>query len=85
MDISVKQSTEVESDLASPIPDEDKCTRCLGYGETGWATTTFYNKKTGKRKRITIFGPAVWWIFNTNELIGMTKKQVDIPVEELQT
>jgi hypothetical protein len=81
--VSVGQKESVTKDLAGPIPDEEKCPRCLGYGETGWATTTFWNKKTCKKKRITIFGPAVWWLFDTKELIEMTGQQLAVKTEDL--
>ncbi len=82
--ISVKDSGAIAKDLSAPLTEAERCPRCLGYGETGWAYTTLRNKKTGKRKRLTIFGPAVFWIFDTKELIEMTKQQVNIPVDELQ-
>lgn len=60
-----------------------QCSRCLGYGETGWATSVFWNKRTGERKRIKIFGPAVFWLFDTKELIPMQGKSLQIKAEDL--
>lgn len=60
-----------------------QCARCLGYGETGWATSVFWNKRTGERKRIKIFGPAVFWLFDTKELIKVQGKDLKIQSEDL--
>jgi len=81
--ISIKNRDAIVKDLVGPLSEAEKCTRCLGYGVTGWATTTFYNKKTRKRRRLTIFGPAVFWVFDTKELVGLTKQQVAVAEEDL--
>ncbi len=59
------------------------CPRCLGYGVTGWATTRFLDLRTGKRSKIRVFGPAFFGMYNTNETIPFTGKQMRIPVEDL--
>lgn len=62
---------------------EETCSRCLGYGETGWATTTVWNKRTGERKRIRIFGPGVFWLFDTKEILKVQGKDMKISQEDL--
>ena len=62
---------------------KEKCSRCLGYGETGWATTTVWNKRTGERKRIRIFGPGVFWLFDTKEILKVQGKDMKISQEDL--
>lgn len=59
------------------------CPRCLGYGVTGWATTRFLDLRTGRRSRIRVFGPAFFSMYNTEEVIPFTGKQMRIPVEDL--
>lgn len=59
------------------------CPRCLGYGVTGWATTRFLDLRTGRRSRIRVFGPAFFGVYNTEELIPFSGKQMRIPVEDL--
>jgi len=62
---------------------EATCDRCLGYGETGWATTRFLDLGSGRRTRIRIFGPAVWPLYSTEELVPFSKRQMNISVGEL--
>ena len=59
------------------------CPRCLGYGVTGWATTRFLDYRTNRRSRIKVFGPAFFGLYNTEELIPFTGKQVRVAVEDL--
>ena len=59
------------------------CPRCLGYGVTGWATTKFYDLRENKKSKIRVFGPAFFGIYNTEELIPFTGKQMRIPVEDM--
>ena len=59
------------------------CPRCLGYGVTGWATTRFFDLRTGKRTKIRVFGPAFWGLYDTTERVPFTAKQMRIPVEDL--
>jgi len=59
------------------------CPRCLGYGVTGWATTRFLDLRSGRRSRIKVFGPAFFGMYNTEELIPFTGKQLKIAVEDL--
>lgn len=61
----------------------ESCDRCLGWGVTGWATTTLLNRRTGRRNRIRVFGPAFFWLYDTRELLPFSKKQLRIPVEDL--
>jgi len=77
-------------DGEGPSPDCDYCKgtgevcpRCLGYGVTGWATTRFLDLRNGKRSRIRVFGPAFFGMYNTNETIPFTGKQMRVPVEDL--
>jgi hypothetical protein len=60
-----------------------KCSRCLGYGETGWGTTIFFNKRSAKKQQITVFGPAVFWLFNTKEFVRFQGKALQIKKEDL--
>jgi hypothetical protein len=60
-----------------------KCPRCLGYGETGWSTTVFFNKRSARKQQITIFGPAVFWLFNTKEFVRFQGKALQIKREDL--
>jgi len=59
------------------------CPRCLGYGVTGWATTRFLNYNNNKRSRVKVFGPAFFGMYNTEEIVPFTGKQMRIPVEDL--
>jgi predicted peroxiredoxin len=62
---------------------EEKCPRCLGYCETGYAISTIWNKRTGERKRLKIFGPGVFWLFDTKELLRVQGKDMKIEQEDL--
>jgi len=77
-------------DGTGPSPDceyckgsGEVCPRCLGYCTTGWATTRFLDLRTGRRSRIKVFGPAFFGMYNTNETIPFTGKQMRIPIEDL--
>ena len=59
------------------------CKRCLGYGKTGWATTTFYNYSKNKHKSIRVFGPAFWGLYDTKQQFLPTSGAMKIPVEDL--
>jgi len=59
------------------------CTRCLGHGETGWATTSFYDFKRNRHRSIRVFGPAFWGLYNTKEQFLPTGRARKIPVEDL--
>lgn len=59
------------------------CSRCLGYGVTGWATTRFLDLNTGRKSRVRVFGPAFFGLYNTEELVPFTGKQMRIEVEDL--
>lgn len=59
------------------------CQRCLGYGKTGWATTTFYDFAKNKHKSIRVFGPAFWGLYNTKEQFLPSAGAMKIPVEDL--
>ena len=59
------------------------CGRCNGYGKSGWARTTLYNKNTGERRRLTIKGPAFWDLYATEELVPLSQKQRRIATDDL--
>jgi hypothetical protein len=59
------------------------CKRCLGYGKTGWATTTFYDFARNKHKSIRVFGPAFWGLYDTKQQFLPTSGAMKIPVEDL--
>jgi len=63
--------------------EAEVCPRCLGYGVTGWETCRLLDLRTGVRKRVRIFGPAVFHLFSTEEMIPLTKKQMNIRAEDL--
>jgi len=65
------------------------CDRCLGYGVTGWATTRFVDFRrqaywvSRRTKKIRVFGPAFWGLYDTEERIPILQKALKIPVEDL--
>lgn len=63
--------------------EPETCPRCLGYGVTGWETCRLLDLRTGVRKRVRIFGPAVYHLYSTEEMIPLTKKQTNIKAEDL--
>lgn len=87
-DLVPPEDTELEPNVVLG-PDgraqrsEDLCPRCLGYGETGWATTKFLDLRSGRRTRIKIFGPAFWGLYDTEEIVALTNKQLKIGVDDL--
>ena len=82
----VEPSTWLTYFPKDPEPDSsegDMCPRCLGYGITGWATTRFLDNRTGGHRKIRVFGPAVFPLYQTDERIPFTKKQMDVTADEL--
>jgi len=63
--------------------DREQCPRCLGWGLTGWATTRFLDLRSGKRRRIRVFGPSVFGLYSTEERVPFTKKQMAIRADDL--
>jgi hypothetical protein len=61
----------------------ENCERCLGFGETGWATIRFFDKRTGRRTRLTVLGPAYWHLYSTEELVPFTQKQMRISAADI--
>lgn len=66
------------------------CRRCWGYGKTGWYTTRLIDLSVrvlaqGRRKvrKIRVFGPPFWSLYDTEERISFTAKQMRVPVEDL--
>ena len=60
------------------------CCRCLGFRVSGTARTRFHDLRTGRRRnKVTIFAPAIFGLYNTNETIPFTGKQMRIAVEDL--
>lgn len=66
------------------------CKRCWGYGKTGWYTTRLVDMGvralgSGRRKvkKIRVFGPPFWGLYDTNELIPFTSRQMKIDLEQL--
>ena len=66
------------------------CPRCLGSRkgeknptENGTGTVRFLNWTTGARKRLVFWGPSVFNLYNTSEMIEFTGKQIKISVEDL--
>jgi len=61
-----------------------ECQRCLGFGETGWATVRFRDMQRGQSpKTLRIFGPAAWPLYNTKERIPLTQRQLRVKEEDL--
>lgn len=63
----------------------DKCSRCLGYGQTGFARVSFLqlrgpaSKLSNKRRRFTveIFAPRYWSLYDTHERLPIQKKMFE--------
>jgi hypothetical protein len=68
---------------------EEVCDRCLGYGVTGWATVRFvdFRRQTlwmnRRVRKIKVFGPAFWGLYDTEERVPILQKALKIPVEDL--
>jgi len=60
-----------------------ECPRCRGNKITGWATTRFLDLRSGHRSRVTVFGPAYYKYYSTEELVPFTQRQVKVSVEDL--
>jgi hypothetical protein len=65
------------------IPEEELCSRCLGYGFVSWLTTKFYDMRINKRSRIRIYGNAFFGLYETKELVPFSAKQMSVPIEDL--
>lgn len=61
----------------------EMCPRCLGEGQTGLARTSFLNLRTMRKTILSLLGPRFWSLYETDELIPLTKKQVRIASEDL--
>ncbi len=59
------------------------CPECLGRGETGYVTVSFFDMRSGKRSRIKIHGPTFWGLYDTRELVAPTGKSLNINREDL--
>lgn len=62
-----------------PIP----CTRCLGYGVNGYATTSFTHQHLGISRKVKIHAPAYWDLYDTREIPQLRKSQVKIDPGDL--
>jgi len=62
------------------------CGRCLGEGKTGFAMTTFFNRRARNKwsrvRRIVVPGPMYWNLYDTGERIPLTKKQLNVTSED---
>ena len=67
--------------------EEGTCGRCLGEGKTGFAYTTFFNRRAKNRwsrvRRIMVPGPMYWHLYDTGERIEFTQKQLRVNLEDL--
>ncbi len=61
----------------------ETCSRCNGYGQSGFASVSFFDMRSGKRTRLKIHGPTYWHLYDTKELVRLTGKQLDIKPEEI--
>lgn len=66
---------------------EGVCGRCLGYGKTGFATVSFFNRDAVDRESrywsIVIPGPKYWPLYDTSERIGLTGKQKNLTLQDI--
>jgi hypothetical protein len=62
---------------------KEKCPRCLGNCKWGTATTFFVRRKPREKKKVTIWGPAVYSLFDTHELVKFQGKDLKINPEDL--
>jgi hypothetical protein len=61
----------------------EMCPRCLGEGQTGLARTSLLNLRTLQKTTLSLLAPRFWSLYETDELIPLTKKQTRIAVEDL--
>ena len=59
------------------------CPGCNGYGESGYVTVSFFDMRSAKRQKIRIHGPTFWGLYDTNQRIKLTGKQMDIDPRDL--
>ncbi len=59
------------------------CPNCIGYGENGYVTVSFFDMRSGKRSKIKIHGPTYWGNYDTRELVAPTGKALSINREDL--
>ena len=59
------------------------CDRCNGYGVGGTSNITFFDMRTGKRRRLKINGPQFYPLYDTKEVIAVTGKQLRIDEDDL--
>ena len=64
-------------------PEFESCDRCNGYGISGLANITFFDMRTGKRRKIKIHGPNFFPLYDTREVIAVTGKQLNIDEDDL--
>ena len=59
------------------------CPRCFGYGVSSTTRVSFFNRRDLTRSRMVIHGPMYYHLFDTEEKIPFTKKQMRISAEDL--
>ena len=61
----------------------EPCDRCNAYGISGTANVTFFDMRTGKRRKLKIHGPNFFPLYDTKEVINVTGKQLKISEDDL--
>ena len=56
----------------------EQCDRCNGYGIGGTSNITFFDMRTGKRRKLKIHGPNFFPLYDTKVVIGVCGKQLKI-------
>ena len=71
-EVQIKKTEEYEA-----------CDRCNGYGVSGTANITFFDMRTGKRRKLKIHAPNFFSLYDTREVINVTGKQIKISEDDL--
>ena len=71
-EVQIKKTEEYEA-----------CDRCNGYGVRGTANMTFFDMRTGKRRKLKIHAPNFFSLYDTREVINVTGKQIKISEDDL--
>ena len=59
------------------------CPECLGNGVSGYASISFFDMKSAKRKKLKIHGPQYWHLYDTHQVIATTNKALKISQDDL--